>query len=296
MGAPRKIIHLPRQAQYFPLHQYYLRQRTLLRLRRSHHFCLKESAVVPKPLPVLLCPERRGVEALLHLLPVLLRPESRGGEAILHLLKMMVRIMISTKMTRMLIMCVANQAVNNIMEGKDDGDLAAFIANHRNVFMERAFPSGKEQAYSKPKSISAAIKSCRPKKELDYITFVVGIWQAGVEIRKMASGPKRDSLLDFCREHPLGNNYIHQFCLEEIYVPGDFMFSCFKICASRPYAVILLLRYVNTQIHKRWCKGLFFRRCSFVYPFREKGVFVPQIHGYTLQNDHFLFVYLFFYL
>ena len=87
--------------------------------------------------------------------------------------------------------------------------------------MERAFPSGKEQAYSKLQSQSAAIKSCRPKKELDHIIYVVGNWQAGVKIRKMASGPKRDSLLDFCQEHPLGNKYIHQYCLEEIYVPGD---------------------------------------------------------------------------
>ena len=37
----------------------------------------------------------------------------------------------------------------------------------------------------------------------------------------MAFGPERDSLLGFCREHPLGNKYIHQYCLEEIYVPGD---------------------------------------------------------------------------
>jgi hypothetical protein len=104
-----------------------------------------------------------------------------------------------------------NQAVNNIMEGKDGGELAAIIANHRNVFMERAFPlgQGEEQAYSIPQSKSAAIKSCRPKKELDYITYGVRNWQVGVEIRKMDSGPERDSLLDFCQEHPLGNKYVH---------------------------------------------------------------------------------------
>ena len=35
------------------------------------------------------------------------------------------------------------------------------------------------------------------------------------------SGPKRDCLLDFWHEHPLGNKYIHQYCLAEVYVPGD---------------------------------------------------------------------------
>ena len=34
-----------------------------------------------------------------------------------------------------------NQAVNNIMKGKDGGELAAIIANHHNAFMETAFPS-----------------------------------------------------------------------------------------------------------------------------------------------------------
>ena len=70
-------------------------------------------------------------------------------------------------------MPVINQAVNNIMGGKDGGKMASIIANHRNVFMERAFPPGEEQAYSLPQSKCASIKSCRPKKELDHITYIV---------------------------------------------------------------------------------------------------------------------------
>ena len=50
-------------------------------------------------------------------------------------------------------------------------------------------------------------------------------------------------------------------------------------------------KYTNTQ--KNGAK-VFFHRCSFVYPFCKKNVFVARIHGYTLQNDHCLFVYLFF--
>jgi hypothetical protein len=47
---------------------------------------------------------------------------------------------------------VTNQAVNNIMEGKDGGELAAIIANHFNAFMKRVFPPREEQAYSLPQS------------------------------------------------------------------------------------------------------------------------------------------------
>jgi hypothetical protein len=39
---------------------------------------------------------------------------------------------------------VTNQAVNDLVEGKDVGDLAAIIASHKKAFMERASPSGKE--------------------------------------------------------------------------------------------------------------------------------------------------------
>ncbi len=39
---------------------------------------------------------------------------------------------------------VTNQAGNYLIEGKDVGDLAAIIANHKKAFMERAFHPGKE--------------------------------------------------------------------------------------------------------------------------------------------------------
>jgi hypothetical protein len=52
---------------------------------------------------------------------------------------------------------VTNQAVNDLMEGKDVGDLAAIIVSHKKAFMERAFPSGKEKNYLNNKSKSASI-------------------------------------------------------------------------------------------------------------------------------------------
>jgi hypothetical protein len=46
---------------------------------------------------------------------------------------------------------VINWAVNDLMEEKDVGDLAAIVASHKKAFMERAFPSGKEKITSTPR-------------------------------------------------------------------------------------------------------------------------------------------------
>ncbi len=54
---------------------------------------------------------------------------------------------------------VTNQAVNDLMEGKDVGDQAAIIASHKKAFMERAFPSGEEKKYLNVKSKSASTPS-----------------------------------------------------------------------------------------------------------------------------------------
>jgi hypothetical protein len=95
---------------------------------------------------------------------------------------------------------VPNQAVNDLMEGKDIGDLVMIIASHKKALMERAFPSGREKNYLNAKSKSASIPSCQLKSELDYVIYVVSNWQVGVQIRSMNPGYERDSLLHFCRQ------------------------------------------------------------------------------------------------
>jgi len=67
-----------------------------------------------------------------------------------------------------------DEAVNISSKENIFGDSAEVIANHKQAFMERAYPPGKEHSYTKSQSISAAIPTCRTKSELDYITFVVG--------------------------------------------------------------------------------------------------------------------------
>jgi hypothetical protein len=42
------------------------------------------------------------------------------------------------------------------------------------------------------------------------------------------------------------------------------------------------------------CEGYLPSQPSFVYLFCKKSDFFGPIHGYTLQNDHFLFVCVFF--
>ncbi len=116
---------------------------------------------------------------------------------------------------------VTNQAVNDLMEGKDVGDLAAIISSHKKAFMERAFPSGEEKNYFNAKSKSASIPLCQPKLELDYIIYVVSNWQVGFQIRSMTPGYKRDSLLIFCCQHKKGSKYIRQYHLEEVFHPGN---------------------------------------------------------------------------
>ncbi len=116
---------------------------------------------------------------------------------------------------------VTNPAVNYSMEWKDVGDLAATIANHKQAFMERTFPPGKEKTYLSAKSKSASIPSCRPTSELDYIIYVFSNRQEGVNIRSMTPGYERDSLLYFCCQHKKGNKYIHQYPLEEVFPPGN---------------------------------------------------------------------------
>jgi hypothetical protein len=86
--------------------------------------------------------------------------------------------------------------------------------------MERAYLLGKECSYIKPQSKSAAILTCRPKSELDYITYVVDNWQVGVKVRDMDEGYDRDALVHFRRKHKKGKKYIHQYAPEEIFPPG----------------------------------------------------------------------------
>ena len=88
--------------------------------------------------------------------------------------------------------------------------------------MERAFPpDAKEVNFDNPQKKSAPILACWPQAELDYIEYVVNNWQHGVKVQNMSPGPEKDQLVEFCHSHPRENKYVHQYCLEEISVPGD---------------------------------------------------------------------------
>jgi hypothetical protein len=63
-------------------------------------------------------------------------------------------------------------------------------------------------------------------------------------------------------------------------------------------AVISLDRYTDTQKCKRWSdialQRFYPKMTHLCICYAKKGDFFDPIHGYTLQHDHFLFVYLFF--
>jgi hypothetical protein len=37
----------------------------------------------------------------------------------------------------------------------------------------------------------------------------------------MEDGEEKNRLLSFCKRNKLSNKYIHQYCLEEVYAPGE---------------------------------------------------------------------------
>jgi IS30 family transposase len=117
---------------------------------------------------------------------------------------------------------VTNQAVNNIMEGKGTWEEDAMTAMHRKAFYMKAYPAeNTNELFAKPQSKSASMKTCRPKTEVDYIKNVIQHWGKGIEIRSMEDGEEKNRLLSFCRRNKVGNKYIHQYCLEEVWAPGD---------------------------------------------------------------------------
>ena len=117
---------------------------------------------------------------------------------------------------------VTNQAVNNIMEGKGTWEEDAMTAMHRKAFYMKAYPvANRHELFPKPQSKSASMTTCRPKTEVDYIKNVIHHWGKGIEIRNMEDGEEKDRLLSFRRRNKVGNKYIHQYCLEEVWAPGD---------------------------------------------------------------------------
>jgi hypothetical protein len=56
---------------------------------------------------------------------------------------------------------------------------------------------------------------------VDYIKNVIQHWGKGIKIRDMEDGEEKNRLLSFRKRNKVGNKYIHQYCLEEVWAPGD---------------------------------------------------------------------------
>ena len=119
---------------------------------------------------------------------------------------------------------VTDAALCKVIEGKgttwEDNPLSE---QHRKAFYLRAFPTNEsDKAFHKPQSKSASIAQCRPKTEVDNIINIVMNWEKGKEIRSMQDGEEKNDLLRFRRHHKVGNKYIHQYDVEEIFPPGEY--------------------------------------------------------------------------
>jgi hypothetical protein len=108
------------------------------------------------------------------------------------------------------------------MEGKGTWEEDGITEQHRKAFYLKAFPPvNPHQVFAKPQSKSASMAACCPKAEVDYIKHVIQNWDKGTEICNMEDGEEKNRLLSFCKRNKLGNKYIHQYFLEEVWVPGD---------------------------------------------------------------------------
>jgi hypothetical protein len=117
---------------------------------------------------------------------------------------------------------ITNQAINNIMERKGTWEEDGITVQHCKVFYLKDFPpANPHQQFDKPQSKSTSMALCHPKTEVDYIKYVIQHWEKGIEICNMEDGEEKNRLLSFRKRNKEGNKYIHQYCLEEVYAPGD---------------------------------------------------------------------------
>ena len=117
---------------------------------------------------------------------------------------------------------ITNAAPEGINMDVDDSVMQGIVEQHRQSFMERAFPPiADSPMYASRFQQSAAIQSCRSAVELDYIAYVVQNWGAGINLKTAQPSPQVEKLKKFRRNHPYGTKWVKQYCIEEIMVPGQ---------------------------------------------------------------------------
>ena len=100
------------------------------------------------------------------------------------------------------------------MEGKGIWEEDGITAQHcKSLYMKAFLQVNPHQVFAKPQSKSASMAAYHLKMEVDYI-------KKGTGIHNIEDGEEKNRLLNFHKRSKLGNKYIHQYCLEEICVPG----------------------------------------------------------------------------
>ena len=117
---------------------------------------------------------------------------------------------------------LTNVASSSVLVDDKPDDLSS-RERHRRAFYLRAFPEKTgDESLRKPQSTSAAITHCRPKKDYEYIIYVIQNWNIGVKVNDMEEGEEKEDLKRFRRINRRGCKYIHQYVVEEIEVPGEY--------------------------------------------------------------------------
>ena len=117
---------------------------------------------------------------------------------------------------------ITNAAPEDINMDVDDSVMQGIVEQHRQSFMERAFPPiADSPMYASRFQQSAAIQSCRTVEELDYIAYVVQNWGVGINLKTAEPSPQVEKLKKFRRNHLSGTKWVKQYCIEEIVVPGQ---------------------------------------------------------------------------
>jgi hypothetical protein len=89
--------------------------------------------------------------------------------------------------------------------------------------MQRAFPPQPVNLEKKKTqgAAAASIKACRPQSEVDYIVYILMLWQVGIRLTDLNPGTERDRLKLFRRKHHNGPKITGKYCLEQIQVPRE---------------------------------------------------------------------------
>lgn len=106
-------------------------------------------------------------------------------------------------------------------EGKPIATDPPLIAEHRQLFMQRAFPTDTDKDSSDvhaPREHRES--SLRSEDDLDYICYILKHWGGNANLKEMDDDLRRKQLSKFRRTHPVGKHHVGKYHYDEITLPS----------------------------------------------------------------------------